>query len=164
MDHVRGKLATIVVDEFYSYHIPIYIYISEHVMLWVCVCVCLYTCLAINTYVDMCECMCLYRHACRQAGRYDFTCQGICFCPCGYVHMYVYIYIYIHMTIYIYIIVSGYQIKDAIPNRAYCIYKFGSVLYIHNLTSCSVCVEGNILVDPPSPIPFHRSHCNAQMM
>ena len=76
----------------------------------------------------------------------------------------VHVYIYIHMTIYIYIIVSGYQIKDAIPNRAYCIYKFGSVLYIHNLTSCSVCVEGNILVDPPSPIPFHRSHCNTQMM
>ena len=79
-------------------YIYMYIYISEHVMLWVCVCVCLYTCLAINTYVDMCECMCLYRHACRQAGRYDFTCQGICFCPCGYVYM----YIYIHMTIYIY--------------------------------------------------------------
>ena len=91
-----------------------------------------------------------------------YVCVHVDMCTC------IYIYIYIHMTIsiyiYIYIIVSGYQIKDAIPNRAYCIYKFGSVLYIHNLTSCSVCVEGNILVDPPSPIPFHRSHCNTQMM
>ena len=42
MDHVRGKLATIVVDEFYSYHIPIYIYLSMSCYGCVSVCVCIH--------------------------------------------------------------------------------------------------------------------------